>query len=165
MTFGVKIRREKRDPELKPSFGCPVWWHNHGDKMKIDGFEKDTPLSLSITGSAAQVKIFPFGNDRPVKNWLVVWKIRHGLAEVEGSVVLKFEKLLAAFGLSEEFREYSGWLVEQFGCDSACQGGFIRWKNFLNIPCPGTGNDGDPNVSIFISREIKDAVRKLLDNN
>jgi len=151
MTFGVKIRREKRDPELKPSFGCPVWWHNHGDKMRVEKLKEDT-LSLTITGSA-------------VKNWLVVWKIRHGLAEVEGSVVLKFEKLLAAFGLSEEFREYSGWLVEQFGCDSACQGGFIRWKNFLNIPCPGTGNDGDPNVSIFISREIKDAVRKLLDNN
>lgn len=42
------------------------------------------------------------------------------------------------------------------------QGAFIRYGNFLNIPSPGTGHDGDPNISILIDGPIRRAVRQLL---
>jgi len=32
----------------------------------------------------------------------------------------------------------------------------------LNIPCPGTGHDGDPNVSVYIEESIQRAIEQLL---
>ncbi len=60
-------------------------------------------------------------------------------------------------------RAGGSWLVGRYGGNSAVQSKFIRWGNFLNIPCPGTGHDGDPNVSIYVTDEIREAVRKLLE--
>jgi hypothetical protein len=60
--------------------------------------------------------------------------------------------------------EESGeWLLDRYGGDSAAQGFYIRWRNCLNIPCPGTGHDGDPNISVTLSDDIKEAVRQLLE--
>ena len=72
------------------------------------------------------------------------------------------EHLKMAFGLSEESGKYGDWLIGRFGGESAEQGQFIRFENFLNIPCPGTGHDGDPNISIVLDDKIRDAVEHLL---
>ena len=72
------------------------------------------------------------------------------------------EDLKSAFGFSDKSGEYGYWLIERYGADVASQGKYIRWRDHLNIPCPGIGNDGDPNVSIYLDDDIKNAVRELL---
>lgn len=70
----------------------------------------------------------------------------------------------AAFGLTDylPMQLPGDFLLEKYGGDVACQFLFIRWQDYLNIPGPGTGHDGDPNISIKLTDEIKEAIRALL---
>lgn len=150
---------QRRDP--KTHLGIPVWCHHHCTKMRASQFNKILHL-LVIEGSAAIVRI----TRRAItadEGWFVDWEIVQTQQEkVRGRVIFTSDELRAAFGLSENSGRFGGWLIEQFGADCAEQGKYIRWKNFLNIPCPGTGHDGDPNVSIRLNEEIQDTVRQLL---
>ena len=74
---------------------------------------------------------------------------------------MRGDRLRGAFGLSDEVLEGSAWLVESYTAQSAAQGKYIRLGKFLNIPCAGTGHDGDPNVSIVINPDMRDAVDRL----
>ena len=151
-----------REPE-KGIYGNPVWCHHHGSKMLLvisDEHERE----VHIAGSAAKVIITPVAeaDDR----WRVVWHIAHGLpfyGEVHGNTIFTSEELLTAFGVRSSVQaDHSIWLIERFGGDAAFQGKYIRWKDFLNIPGPGTGHDGDPNVSIHLDDKIKNAIRGLI---
>jgi hypothetical protein len=53
-------------------------------------------------------------------------------------------------------------MIEPFGGTVAKQRKFIRYHEFLNIPGPGSGYQGDPNVSIELYPETIAAVRNLL---
>jgi len=140
--------------------GVPTWCHHHGSKMRVEEFDK-TFRSLRLAGSAARLTIIPWSGD--IQKWLVVWEVIQSSSEkAVGSVVFSSDDLRSAFGLSDESTEFSLWLIDLYGGDSARQGKYIRWKEFLNIPCPGTGHDGDPNVSIHIDGEMANAVRSLL---
>ncbi len=156
----MKIADSKQKPKM--SFGWPEWFHHHGCKMVVDCFNKDQ-RSIFIKGSAASLEITKMVN--PNKNsWLVTWEVIQSThTKVNGSTVFSGDELCAAFGLSDETEELSDWLIEKFGGESASQRRYIRWKNFLNIPCPGTGNDGDPNISILIDDEIKKSIKQLLE--
>lgn len=71
----------------------------------------------------------------------------------------------AAFGLRDGWCPEGGsGLICAYGGEAAFQGQFIRWKEFLNIPGPGTGHDGDPNISLQLSGEIVEAARSFLAN-
>lgn len=140
--------------------GFPIWWHHHGSKMKLESLIKSDSLLL-ISGSAAHIGIVRKADLN--SNWWVEWEVVQSPgAKVNGSIVLSPDELRAAFGLSEESGDFGDWLLAEYGGDSAEQGKFIRWKNFLNIPCPGTGHDGDPNVSVELDEDIQNAVRQLL---
>lgn len=129
--------------------------------MRVEEFSGDNHL-LVIAGSAASVRVTRRATTVD-EGWFVEWEVvQSQQAKVNGRVVFTSDDLRAAFGLSQESGEFGDWLIERFGADSASQGKFIRWKNFLNIPCPGTGHDGDPNVSIHIDEEIRETVRRLL---
>lgn len=154
----MKKVKPKR-PDTK--FDMPIWYHHHGSKMHIHEFNKDLHL-LIISGSAASLKINRFVNGEK-DSWLVEWEVRQSPVEkVNGCVIFKSNELNAAFGLSEESGEYGDWMIEKFGADSAEQKKYIRWRNFVNIPGPGTGNDGDPNISIDIDDDIRNHIRKLI---
>ena len=81
------------------------------------------------------------------------------------------KNLRCAFGLSDE-EDYDGsratflpWRntnIERYGGTCFYQGVFLRYEYFLNIPGPGTGNDGNPNISVELDDGIKNAVRQLL---
>lgn len=140
----------------------PVWCHHHGSKMRIENFSKGNHL-LVIAGSAARVRITRRATTVD-EGWFVDWEIIWSQQEkINGRVIFKSDDLRAAFGLTEDSGKYGGWLIKQFGADSAEQGKYIREGNFLNIPCPGSGHDGDPNISIHIDEEIQNAIGQLLE--
>lgn len=148
----------------RPEWGrCgPIWWHHHGMKIKVC---READLwTLNLESSAVSVRISPYG-----PYWKVEWRIVFSvLSEVIGNVKMSPQNLKCAFGLSDEedlsmYHEgYRTWLIDRFGGDCAVQGLFIRYDDYLNIPGPGTGLDGDPNVSIMLTDEIRNAVRQLL---
>ncbi|MCX6813615.1 MAG: hypothetical protein NT078_00045, partial [Candidatus Azambacteria bacterium] len=105
---------------------------------------------LIIGSSAARIVIRKASWVYPgAKGWFVDWEVNQYKPYKEGVLGrsrFNDDELAAAFGLSDNSGNFGDWLIERFGADSAEQGKYIRWKTFLNIPCPGTGNDGDPNV-------------------
>jgi hypothetical protein len=136
----------------------PIWFHHHGRKMRVEKLDIENQL-LIISGSAAKVTI----TGKDTHGYYVEWEIKYSPDElVIGRVYLKFVDIEAAFGLKNSTGQFGEWLLNSYGGDSADQGKYIRYKNFLNIPCPGTSNDGDPNISVDIDEEMKDAVKKLL---
>jgi len=150
---------QRRKPEIHLYF--PIWCHHHGSKMHVEKFSKGNHL-LVIAGSAASVRITRKATTVD-EGWFVDWEVIHSQqTKVNGRAFFTSDDLRAAFGLSQESGKFGDWLIERFGADSASQGKFIRWKNFLNIPCPGTGHDGDSNVSIHFDGETQNAVRQLL---
>ncbi len=159
-TVGVnKIVR--RSPLLEDASGLPDWCHHHCGKMKVDRLDVDAKeRRFVIKASAVKVTIFR-ANDC---EWFVNWEITHDLnMKSFGRTLLTNLDLARAFCIDEGSHESGKGLLERYGGESAKQGCYIRWKNFLNIPCPGTGDDGDPNVSIEISEEIREAVKQLLE--
>lgn len=144
-------------PETKNG-DVPVWCHHHCTKMRIDTSNENLEFFI-LTGSAASLKITCAGTGK----YVVLWEVIHSPAErASGSVVFTKDQLRAAFGLSDLSGDFGGWLIDRFGASSAEQGKYIRWNDYLNIPCPGTGNDGDPNISIFLDDDIKLAVQQFL---
>jgi len=143
--------------------GRPVWFHHHGFKMRVSSFDASRRV-LIIRGSAARLTISQpdeLGTDR----WLVEWRVvQTPHAKSTGETVLTTDELSAAFGvttpeMSEE--DATHFLFAQYGAAAAKQGGYIRWDDWLNIPCPGTAHDGDPNISIYIDIAMREAVKTL----
>lgn len=142
----------------KPEQGveAPFWWNKNGQKMKV-AEEVPGSLYLIIAGSKAQVLV---SQESPL--WYVVWDITHSLQEgVKGRVVLNTDELLMAFGLCRTGHK----IALSLDWEAVVSTRFIRSGNYLNIPGPGTGHDGDPNVSIFLSEKIKDAVVNLVNRS
>jgi len=126
--------------------------------MQVDRIDKKARI-LIISSDVVRVEI----TRRPHEGCYIAWEIWHNPHErVAGNVILMPHEMRAAFGLSDKPGKYGGELIRRYGADSAERGKYIRRGSSLNIPCPGTGDDGDPNVSIFLSDEIRDAVRKFL---
>lgn len=153
----------QRDPEIRLYF--PIWCHLHGSKMRVKKLNLLQHI-LVIGSSAAKIVIRKaLWVHSGAKGWFVDWEVNQYKPYKEGvwgRVHFTDKELAAAFGLSDDSGKFGDWLIRRFGADSAEQGKYIRWKTFLNIPCPGTGNDGDPNVSIHLDKEIQNAVRQLL---
>ncbi|MCC7004577.1 hypothetical protein IT397_01525 [Candidatus Nomurabacteria bacterium] len=145
----------------------PIWHHHHSSKMQVEKLDKENRC-LIISGSAAKVTIRRASLVIPgAKGWFVDWEVvqcRPYEEGVRGRSKFDDKDLAAAFGLSNDSGKFGSWLIEEFGADVADQGKFIRWEKFLNIPGPGTGHDGDPNVSVEISDDIKSAVQTLLSS-
>lgn len=120
---------------------------------------------LSIKGSAAELTIART-HDRRIVEWLVNWKINHSLDTcVSGKTLFSSENLVRAFNLIifiNPEHDSGEWLIKRYGGTEAKQGRFIRYRDHLNIPGPGTGSDGDPNISIKLNQKIKDAVGSLI---
>ena len=147
---------EKRKPETEMG-DKPIWCHHKGTGMRLITASVCNDL-LIIQGSAAELII-----EKDRSDWLVSWRIINGpRTQIKGQTQFSDNQLLAAFGMMDEIEEFGEWLIRDYGGDSASQGRFIRYKDWLNIPCPGTRHDGDPNISIKITEEMKKAVKELV---
>jgi len=151
---------DERQPKIQPEWGLPVWFHHHGIKLRVFYLNSTGDKSLIIKGSAAQLVIAPYGDDRWTVRWEIVWG-RH--EEVSGHITMLTETLRRAFGLADGTAESGEWILSRYGGDSAEQHRYLRWRDCLNIPGPGTGHDGDPNISVLLRDDIKEAVRQLLE--
>ncbi len=148
----------------------PRWYHRHGCKLKVASTDLQKGVAV-FQSSAAEVIISLMtgipGETR--RSWRIEWSILHnvfGHAKVVGTVSLVSDgELKAAFGILErpKTEPHSVWLLNRYGGDWALQGLGIRQGCHLNIPCPGTGSDGDPNVSICIDDDIKVAIVQLFE--
>jgi len=144
------------DPELID--GIPIWCHHHAPKMKLVAIGIHNDMLLIKEGNIAEVLITRQGT-----GWLVTWKINHGGEDIiSGKVHFSDDILERAFNLLDIVPNNALHLIERFGGTTAATGKFIRWKDYLNIPGPGTGCNDDPNVSIKIDDEIRNAVKQLI---
>jgi len=142
----------------------PEWWNPNGYKMKLVDPNR-TQTRLLIKGGGASFFIrrrrLPLYLD---KQWLVNWRIHFSTMDrVSGQIAMDRLTLERAFGLQNGTDENSAWLLTRYKADSVKQGCFIRQGKFLNIPGPGTGVDGDVNVSLRLDPEIKIAVKEFLN--
>ena len=144
----------------------PKWWHHHGSKMRVKEFCSGQK-TLVLAGSAATVQIMPWPIEgQKPEPWGVEWEVKQSRNEkANGRVFMNDKQLAGAFGLAEYRDELSQSILRDFPAECAHQGKFIRQGEYLNIPGPGTGHDGDPNASIQINGEIKAAVGALLGLN
>ena len=145
--------------------GIRNWFHRHGSKMKVSTVSLVKP-SITIASNAAKIIIKEAFERQPSKRVVRNWEIFEFTPYdevVRGRRLFSSEELAAAFCIAANSGDHGQQLIDRYGAHSAEQGLYIRWGNFLNIPCPGTGMDGDPNVSIFITDEIRDAVSNLLE--
>ncbi len=146
-------------PKLSNSF-FPDWYNRHGIKMKVV-VSSDVYVYLK-NGDVANLTIT---KEEEKGKFQLKYEIRFSIREsIEGIIILNKKALSGAFGLSDYCPNGSEWLIERYGGNSAYQGRYIRWEDFLNLPCPGTSHDGDPNLSIFLDGKIKMAVKNLLDS-
>lgn len=143
-------------------FDIPEWWHLNGNKMEVAEKNED---SITIKSSSAELHI----TKRGIDSFNVRWKTNHLIECVEGNLIMTSKDVYIAFGLSDNQMltykycdELDTKFLQRFGGTVGRRAHFLRYKNYLNIPCPGTSYDGDPNISIFISDEIKKEVEELL---
>lgn len=147
----------------------PSWWSDKGVNMKVDGaiLERGKPVLVNVAvGSAARVFICQCDSRRG--DFDVQYHINHcDGSHSSGSIVMSRADLSRAFGLTNGFGvgfSHSGKGLLEKGCelDAASQGKYVRLGDYLNIPHPGTGLVGDPNVSVQLTTEMKSVVQTLL---
>lgn len=105
------------------------------------------------------------------RDWTVLWEVHHtdhyypGADHVQGLTHFNHQEYVAAFGLADTIPDEGGVrLVDRYHATSAALGKFIRQGDFLNIPGPGTGEDVDANLSIFLTPEIKAVAKAVLND-
>ncbi len=138
----------------------PSWFHPHGHRIGLVGVDREH-RTVVLRSSAVTVVISP-EKDQKFK---VAWTIDHSPAEmVTGTVLLQRPRLLTAFLVLPNLppEESQASYLKRFEVDAGAVGYFIRRSRFLNLPCPGTGHDGDPNVSIVVTQEITNAIGRIV---
>lgn len=139
----------------------PVWWNPHGKDMKVSKGETDLKMGkLVIKRPTVRVEI----NASLANRLIFFWRKCIVDGQFEGDIAFSADGLLVAFGLikPEAAQDKDLIIHSQHAC--MVKSRFIKEYDYLNIPCPGTGNDGDPNVSILLTDEIREAIAKLLDS-
>ncbi|MFI5260518.1 MAG: hypothetical protein ACHQU0_01865 [Candidatus Paceibacteria bacterium] len=163
----MKEAIQRRRPETRID-GSPQWFHPHGSGMQVAVYDRNN--SVLVIQSAQGTDVEPAERVAKLRisrvgggDWKLDWDIFHVFPEkVRGYVIFTTEELQAAFGLSAFSGEDGDHLISRYGAESAKVGKFIRWQEYLNIPCPGTGNNGDPNLSILITDEMKVTLQELI---
>ena len=144
----------------------PSWWHMHGNKVNSTKTDPQNERNqIMLESRTVEVIIDRAEND----SWRVGWRVLHQRISLDsdesgGQRFFTTNELLAAFGLNE-FEGPSEGFNHEYGAHTAVPGKYIRYGRWLNIPCPGTACDGDPNVSIWVEETIQAAIIKLVESN
>lgn len=155
----------------------PNWWHQGGAKLQPAHCtlipHDSTPsfgLKFSSDRYSDRVNLTVQTTLGVSDHWGVIWRVRHdrsypGAPYVEGLTHFNDLELAEAFGLTDSFSSPQGLdaeLVARYGATVARAGRFIRVGDYLNVPGPGTGLDGDSNLSIYLTNDVKGAAKGLL---
>jgi len=140
---------------------APAWWHLNGTKMRpLSDFQHRL---LHIISDSATLTISPDENHLERKIWLLSWEItRVSALGIKIELKMPTEVLCRAFALDDDPSSSDEYLLKHYGAGAAERGYYIRAGNYLNIPGPGTGSDGDPNISILLDDDIQELLRELL---
>ena len=137
----------------------PVWWNSIG--RLTYRVPDHIGTELTFTTQSAHLKISKAS--RRKDEWDVRWIIfGTGQRRVDGYLLLSQDELAAAFGLPHEKEVNNKGYAAKYGAEEAVQGRFIRQGPYLNIPCPGTGLKGDPNISVKIYNSMKERVASFI---
>jgi len=142
---------------------CPPWFHKKGLEMRLFSRSKS---QVVISGSEARTTITKADtlHERTV-GWFIDWEMvqqyPYGIG-VSGRRHFSDEELAAAFGLSDSEGKSGQSLRHKYLLQSVEEGKYGRTGNYLNIPSPGTGCNGDPNISVYITEEIRKAIAAIL---
>lgn len=150
-------------PVLTHGYDHPIWFCRDGLEMQLDSSYTE---GILIFGERSQLVIRTRNTDgTSICFWDLSWQIQENdQCYTKGTRVFSKRDIEAAFGLIDYVQETPDchWIIRQYGGNSAAAGKFLRWKEFLNIPGPGTGRSGDPNLSIKINSVMQEGIRQLL---
>lgn len=140
-------------------FGIPAWYHMHGSEIRVKEVDLEKHVFV-LASNSAEVMI----RRHRSQGWELEYEIRQpDGSKTEGKIWMCTYDLKAAFRISDECYEIWGASVlQRHGGDVAHEGKYIRFEKYLNIPGPGTGDNGDPNVSICVDDYIKEAFDHFL---
>jgi hypothetical protein len=130
----------------------PEWFHPGGLAMQ---FVERNERRMIFASRWSSLKVLVLPEDKEL--FAVRWNVKHGSNEfVDGTVFFSNELLKMAFGLAPAVvTPCRRAFVERYGADYAVQGRCVKRGPHLNIPGPGTGCSGDPNISILLTPEIQ----------
>jgi hypothetical protein len=138
----------------------PAWWHVHGFKMDLQKIDQHMNLHhafLSIGTRVASVQIAADDSGRTM-SFSLHWSLIHSRGRVAGTIYMFADVLAAIFGMTDVIPLGSESFVTKYKATTGVRGIFLRQGNYLSLPCPGTGADGDPNISLYLTPEIRTAV-------
>lgn len=150
--------------------GYPTWYHPGGDKVIIKRHNgTTTPARELVIGSNnlnMTITKDHHSQDNKRDEWVIKYKLNHGPIRTwtEGFIIMTTQDLKTAFGLSGDCEAEDGQgVLDVCGGDVAKEGKYIRYKEFLNIPGPGHGWDGDANVSIRVGKGMKSQLQEFME--
>ena len=138
----------------------PDWSHIKGSDMQLRFIELRTGFAQIDNSREARLLI-----NKKDNGWTVRWRVDQIGGHSSGEVFMSDKELSQAFGLEDigdPPPSLNHAMISKYNGTVAQAGRFLRRDKYLNIPCPGTGNDGDPNISIDLNEAITGAVQELL---
>lgn len=139
---------------------CPSWFHKGGlNEMDMKIFQNRRLVIVS--NNMARLIIKPAES---VPGWMVKWEVGWSpQTKAWGWRNFTDQELAAAFGLIDDEGKSGYSLRHKYLLNSAEEGKYGRSGKYLNIPYPGHGHDGDPNISVYITEEIHKAIAAILE--
>lgn len=148
----TKEPRKMREP-------YPGWFNKKAKEFVLQPFGSESK-GRALARRGAWVRIVRCFDG----TFQVDWQITPGLQcwRVNGSVPFTEKQFMDAFGLSDEPQRQKQRRIGGSGGKSFVDGIYVRYLDYLNIPFAGTGMNGDLNISIHLTKDLKDALRPLL---
>ena len=112
---------------------------------------------LLIADNAVMVLISRNGHG----NWQVLWQF---LGSELHRLIFSSAELAAAFGIIDDPGKTGMVILQQYGGDSAEDGKYLRWQQWLNIPSVPVNYEIDAAVSIEIDDYMRGCVKSLLED-
>jgi len=150
-------------------FDGPQWFNPKGREIKIS-YKPAANFLLIGNSKNTRLTVKPEERFKNKVAFGVSWHIhikkhpRHLREWVGGNRYFSRNELFSAFGVPGAVTAIDTdhhTLARMNGADVACPGLFIRQGNYLNIPGPSSGFAFDTAMSIEVTDEIRDAIRKI----
>lgn len=138
----------------------PGWFNKKAKEFVLQPFDPQKSKSRALARPGAWVRIVRCFDG----TFQVDWQITPDLQcwRVNGSVPFTEKQFINAFGLSSDPKKQTPRAPGSSGGKSFVDGIYVRYLDYLNIPFAGTGMNGDLNISIHLTKDLKDALRPLL---